>query len=221
MGISTRSGIISDNNKLPNILFNQFDGAGWDDLIQTDVSLYPYSSGGPLINMKGNVIGINTIKRYTDLSYVRGRELFRERELIRERELVRERELIRERAFVIPSNIATNVIKQLKEFGEVKRAMIGVSLQYVTEEMFKAIGCDSKFESGVLVSDLTLKQNELQKGDIIIQIDNKKITNFDDVVRYIRRKKPGNKVEITFYRNCEQKKKTVELLSDQDLLSKQ
>lgn len=151
-------------------------GAGpYDNFLQTDASINPGNSGGPLINLEGKVIGINTA-------------------------IVASGQGI---GFAIPSNMAKEVITQLKEYKVVKRGWLGVSIQDVDENTAKAIGL--KEPKGALIANVFKGQPAdkagIKVGDVIIAVDGKPIEDSRDLTRMIGKFKPGTEVKITLWRN--------------------
>ncbi|GAB6888088.1 DegQ family serine endoprotease [Desulfothermus okinawensis JCM 13304] len=151
-------------------------GAGpYDNFLQTDASINPGNSGGPLLNLKGEVIGINTA-------------------------IVASGQGI---GFAIPSNMAKEVIEQLKKYKKVKRGWLGVTIQDVDENTAKALGLNEP--KGALVASV-LKGQPAQKagikvGDVIIAVNDKPVSDSHDLTRKIGQLPPHSKTKITIWRN--------------------
>ena len=145
LGGTVTSGIISAINRDINM-------GRYDNFIQTDASINQGNSGGPLFNMNGDVLGINTaIFSNSGGSVGIG--------------------------FAIPANFAKNVIDQLIQFGETKRGWLGVRIQVVTKEIAEAVFL--KEPIGALVTDVNPKgpafKSGIKPGDVIIEFNGKKI----------------------------------------------
>lgn len=150
-------------------------GAGpYDNFIQTDASINPGNSGGPLINLDGQVIGINTA-------------------------IVASGQGI---GFAIPSNMARQVIEQLKEYKSVKRGWLGVSIQNVDENSAKALGLEEA--SGALVSSVTVgdpaEKAGIKAGDVIVAVDGVSVADAGDLTRKIGDLLPGVKITLSVWR---------------------
>ncbi|HPQ67707.1 MAG TPA: trypsin-like peptidase domain-containing protein [bacterium] len=131
-------------------------GAGpYDDFIQTDTSINPGNSGGPLINVRGQVVGINTMISASGQGI----------------------------GFAIPSNLARNIIEQLKEKGHVVRSWLGVYVQPVTAKMAETLGLPRPY--GAVVSQVVpngpAERSGLREGDIIIEFNGRTIEVADDL----------------------------------------
>ncbi|MCH9844074.1 MAG: Do family serine endopeptidase [Alphaproteobacteria bacterium] len=150
----------------------------YDDYIQTDASINRGNSGGPLFNIDGKVVGINTAI-YSGSGGSIGI------------------------AFSIPSNLARNVIGQLAQFGETKRGWLGVFIQEVTPEI--AQGLDLKKAEGALVSsvqdDSPAKKAGLEVGDVIIEFDGQKVDNQRTLPRIVANTAPNESVTVKIIRN--------------------
>ncbi len=149
-------------------------GAGpYDNFLQTDASINPGNSGGPLLNMEGEVIGINTA-------------------------IVASGQGI---GFAIPSNMAKNVIEQLKKYGKPKRGWLGVTIQDVDNKTAKALGLPKPY--GALVASVIegepADKAGIKSGDVIIAVNDHTIKNGRDLTRVIGRFLPGKKVKITLW----------------------
>lgn len=149
-------------------------GAGpYDDFIQTDASINPGNSGGPLLNMKGEVIGINT-------AIVAGGEGI---------------------GFAIPSDLAKQIISQLKESGEVTRGWLGVGIQELTDELKQYYNVDK----GVLVTQVfsgdPADKAGIRPNDIIVAVNGKPVENPRELSRAIADIRPGEKAEIKLVRD--------------------
>ena len=161
-------------------------GAGpYDNFLQTDASINPGNSGGPLLNLKGEVIGINTA-------------------------IVASGQGI---GFAIPSNMAKQVIEQLKKYKKVKRGWLGVTIQDVDMNTAKALGL--KEPKGALVASV-LKGEPADKagikvGDVIIAVNDKPVSDSHDLTRKIGLLKPHSKAKITVWRNGKVKEFWVKL----------
>jgi serine protease Do len=155
------------------------DAGPYDDFIQTDASINPGNSGGPLLNLKGEVVGINT----AILANAQGI------------------------GFAIPSNMAENIIEQLKNNGEVVRGWLGVRIQNVDEGLAEYYDLDKP--EGVLITD-TFENNPAQvagikTGDVIISIDGKMIKDSRELTRVVAGLMVGTKVKVVAIRNGKRK----------------
>jgi serine protease Do len=146
----------------------------YDNFLQTDAPINPGNSGGPLVNMKGEVIGINSA------IVAAGQGI----------------------GFAIPSNTAKTIVAQLREKGKVVRGWIGVSIQTVTAGIATALGL--KEARGVLVSDTVpggpAEQGGLQKGDVIIAFDGKKVNEPKDLSWLVAETPVGKEVDVKLIR---------------------
>jgi serine protease Do len=150
-------------------------GAGpYDDFIQTDASINPGNSGGPLFNTYGEVVGINTAIIATGQGI----------------------------GFAIPINMAKELLPQLRETGKVTRGWLGVQIQRITPELAKSFGLES--ERGALVADVIegtpAAKIGIERGDIIIEFDNKPIKEMGDLPRIVANTPVGKKVPIKVLR---------------------
>jgi serine protease Do len=153
-------------------------GAGpYDDFIQTDASINPGNSGGPLFNLEGEVVGINT-------AIVAGGQGI---------------------GFAIPVNMAKKLLPQLKK-GRVVYGYLGVYIQDITPELAKSFGL--KEPQGVLVSDVIpdspAKKGGIDKGDIILEYDGKKVEDKGQLTKMVGNTPVGKKVKIVVLRNNKQ-----------------
>lgn len=151
-------------------------GAGpYDNFIQTDASINPGNSGGPLINTKGEVVGINTA------IIASGQGI----------------------GFAIPVNMAKQVMPQLKEKGKVTRGWIGVGIQEVTPDLAKSF--DLKEKKGALVSqvfkDGPADKAGIEQGDVILEFDKKEIAASKDLPRIAAATPVGKTVTVKISRN--------------------
>jgi serine protease Do len=145
--------------------------------IQTDVAINPGNSGGPLFNMRGEVVGINSLI-YSRTGGFMGL------------------------AFAVPIDIAMNTVKQLQEKGRVTRGRIGVQIQEVTKEAADAFGM--KQAAGALVNsvekDGPAAKAGVESGDIIVKADNREVRTSNDLPRIITAVRPGSKIVLTVWR---------------------
>ena len=150
-------------------------GAGpFDNFIQTDASINPGNSGGPLIDLDGKVVGINTA-------------------------IVASGQGI---GFAIPSDMAKNVISQLREGKTVKRGWLGVTIQDIDENTAKALGMENT--KGSLVTSVLEGQPAakagVKTGDVITAIAGEKVDNSNELLRRVAALKPGEAAEMTLLR---------------------
>ena len=160
----------------------------YDNFIQTDASINRGNSGGPLFNMDGEVIGINTaIISPSGGSIGIG--------------------------FSIPSNLATNIIDQLREFGETRRGWLGVSIQPVTPDI--AASLDMQRPMGALVAGVTrggpAEQANLRTGDVIVEFDGRAINELRELPRVVADTPVGKSVTVVVMRDGERREVPVTL----------
>ena len=170
-GGTVTSGIISSKNR--DI------GGKYDDFIQTDASINVGNSGGPLFNLDGKVIGINTAIISPGASGSVGI------------------------GFAIPSNQASNVISQLIEFGETKRGWLGVRIQEVTKEIADLENL--KKPKGALVASVSenspADKAGIKAGDIILEFDGKSVDTMRTLPKLVAQTKVGKRVILKIWRN--------------------
>ncbi len=169
-GFSVSAGIVSARNRALS--------GTYDDFIQTDAAINRGNSGGPLFNMDGDVIGVNTaILSPNGGSIGIG--------------------------FAMSSAVATRVIDQLKEFGETRRGWLGVRIQDVTPDMAEALGLASA--AGVMVSDVPegpAAEAGMQAGDVILSFDGQDVTDTRELVRIVGNSDVGATVPVVVQRDA-------------------
>jgi serine protease Do len=168
-GFSVSAGIVSARNR-------SLSGS-YDDYIQTDAAINRGNSGGPLFNMDGEVIGVNTaILSPNGGSIGIG--------------------------FSMASNVVTRVVDQLKEFGETRRGWLGVSIQDVTADVAEALGLEKT--AGVLVTDVPegpAKEAGIVQGDVILNFDGVEVEDTRALVRQVGNTAVGKAVRVTIFRD--------------------
>ncbi len=180
LGGTVTSGIISARNRSIGL-------ARYEDFIQTDASINQGNSGGPLFNMDGDVIGINTAILGQSGSIGIG--------------------------FAIPSNSAVKVINQLIEFGETKRGWLGVRIQIVTKEIAEAEKLD-KPRGALIVSVAENSPSDkggILAGDIILEFDGKLINEMKELPLIVAQTEVGKTVNVKIWRNKRELIKKIKL----------
>ena len=171
-GGTVTSGIISSRNRDIGL-------TRYDDFIQTDASINVGNSGGPLFNLDGEVIGINTAIIAPGQSGSIGI------------------------GFAIPSNSASHVISQLIEFGETKRGWLGVRIQEVTKEIAEVEKL--KKPEGALVASVSenspADKAGIKAGDIILEFDEKSVDTMRALPKLVAQTKVGKRVTVKIWRN--------------------
>jgi len=157
----------------------------FDSFLQTDASINPGNSGGPLLNMAGEVIGINTAIRANAQGI----------------------------GFAIPSNMASQIIEELRESKNVSRGWLGVTVQNVDENMAKALGLKSSKGAliGSVMPDEPADKAGLRAGDVVVAVGGKSIGNASELTRAVARLKPNSTPELTVVRDGEEMKVKVKL----------
>lgn len=149
------------------------------DLVQTDAAISPGNSGGALVDSSGRVIGINVA--YLPPDSTGAQDL----------------------GFAIPADVAVDVAKQLIATGRASHSFLGISPLSVTAELEQRFDLDR--DSGILIADVDANtpagRAGLQQGDIIIGIDGQAMEQESDLYRFLRGKKPGDTVTVTYVRD--------------------
>ncbi|WP_412174884.1 Do family serine endopeptidase [Actibacterium sp. XHP0104] len=168
-GFSVSAGIISARNRALT--------GTYDDFIQTDAAINRGNSGGPLFNMDGQVIGVNTaILSPNGGSIGIG--------------------------FSMASNVVTNVVDQLKEYGETRRGWLGVRIQDVTADVAEAMGLEKA--GGALVTDVPegpAREAGIQSGDVILSFDGVDVADTRELVRMVGNSTVGSSARVVVYRD--------------------
>ena len=170
LGGTVTAGIISARNRSIGL-------SRYEDFIQTDASINQGNSGGPLFNMEGDVVGINTAILGQSGSIGIG--------------------------FAIPSNSAKKVINQLIEFGETKRGWLGVRIQRVTKEIaeFEKLGIPRGALVASVADNSPSDKAGVKAGDIILEFDGKPINQMAELPRIVAETNVGKKVKLKIWRN--------------------
>ena len=180
LGGTVTSGIISARNRSIGL-------SRYEDYIQTDASINQGNSGGPLFNMDGDVIGINTAILGQSGSIGIG--------------------------FSIPSNNAKRVINQLIEFGETKRGWLGVRIQFVTKEIADIEKLDKP--RGALIASVAegspSEKAGILAGDIILEFDGTAINEMPELPLIVAQTEVGKTVEVKIWRNTKELTKKITL----------
>jgi len=161
---------------------------GLEDFIQTDASINPGNSGGALVNMRGELVGINS----AIISRTGGNVGI---------------------GFAVPSAIARSIMRQILDFGEVRRGLLGVTIQTIDEESAKALGTD--VERGALITGIepgsAAEQAGLRVDDIIVAVDKRRIGNNRELANAIGLRGSGESVDIEYVRDGRHRNVTAEL----------
>ncbi len=181
LGGSVSAGIVSARNR-------DIQSGPYDNYIQTDAAINRGNSGGPLFNLEGEVIGVNTaIISPSGGSIGIG--------------------------FAVPSKVVTSVIDQLREFKEVRRGWLGVRIQQVTDDIAESLGL--KQARGALIAGVDdkgpAKPAGIEAGDIVIRFDGRDIKEMRDLPRIVADTPVGKEVEVVIVRKGKEEKKTVKL----------
>jgi len=171
LGGTVTSGIISARNRDVGL-------TRYDDFIQTDASINQGNSGGPLFNLEGKVIGINTaILSPSGTNSGIG--------------------------FAIPANAASNIIDQLIKYGETKRGWLGVRIQQVTKEIAEVQQLEEP--KGALIAGVSegspAEKAGIKPGDVILEFDGKKIKTMRNLPKIVANTKVGKSVNVKIWRN--------------------
>ena len=173
-------------------------GEGVASMIQTDAAINQGNSGGALVNTRGELIGINAMiysQTGSNIGY----------------------------GFAIPTAIMNKVVEDIKKYGAVQRAMIGIKgtdvSNYVDAEKEKGNEVDLGTMEGIyiaeVVEDGAAAAAGLQKGDVITMIDNQKVKKFGELQGIMAQKRPGDKVTVKYLRNKKEKTATLTLKNEQ------
>ena len=156
---------------------NDYDSKN-QSFIQTDAAVNSGNSGGALVNINGDLIGINTAIQSTNAGFIGY-------------------------SFAVPSNIARKIYEDILEFGDVQRGLLGVTGQSLNSQNAGELGINQT--EGFYINDTDPNMGAhiagIRKGDIIQQIDNVKINKFSDLSGYLNSKRPGDKLNVRIYRN--------------------
>jgi serine protease Do len=178
-GFSVSAGIISARNRTLQ--------GSYDDFIQTDAAINRGNSGGPLFNMEGEVIGVNTaILSPTGGSIGIG--------------------------FAMSSAVASRVVDQLREFGETRRGWLGVRIQNVDPDIAESLGLETSV--GALVTDVPegpAAEAGMRAGDVIVEFDGREIPDTRVLVRVVADTAVGRTVDVVVYREGERQTLAVEV----------
>ena len=158
---------------------------GYEDFIQTDASINPGNSGGALVNLRGELIGINTaILAPTGGNVGIG--------------------------FAIPSNMAMTIKESLVKHGEVRRGLLGVTTQDLTPELVKAFNLKNKQGAAIsrIESNSPAAKAGLEPGDIIVAANGRPIKNSHDIRNIVGLMQIGDNVDLEYFRNNEKKQVT-------------
>ena len=181
LGGSVTAGIVSARQR-------DINSGPYDDFIQTDAAINRGNSGGPMFNLDGEVIGVNTaIFSPSGGSVGIG--------------------------FSIPSTLAQNVIFQLREFGEVRRGWLGVRIQTVTEELAEGLRLEDA--RGALVASVTeggpAERAGIAQGDVILEFDGRDVTDMRKLPRMVAETAIGKDVDVIVWRKGEKQTFVVRL----------
>ncbi len=190
---SVTFGIISGKDRVVPVDLNNDGRSDWDMIVtQTDAAINPGNSGGALVNMAGQLIGINSMKLSSNQ--------------------------IEGMGFSIPSNEMLNVVQQLETDGKVTYPMLGisaVSLEEINGFYYNQYNIDPKLNAGVLIAEIVkggaAEAAGLQSGDVITHFNKQEVKTFKEFRRLLFAQKDGDTITITINRNSEVKEISVTL----------
>ncbi len=179
------AGIVSAKGRMLNLLNDRFRV---ESFIQTDAAVNPGNSGGALVNVEGKLVGINTA-----IASITG--------------------TFAGYSFAVPVSIVKKVVEDLRTYGKVQRALLGITITNVTPQLQKEQ--DLSVSQGVYVQDVyagsAAEEAGLQTGDVIIEVEGRAVRSVSELQELIARHRPGDKVKIKYYRKDQLKEVTVRL----------
>ena len=168
------AGIVSAKARQLDVIPNEFR---IESFIQTDAAVNPGNSGGALVNTRGELVGINTVIKSSTGSYIGY-------------------------SFAVPESIVRKVVNDLREYGVVQRALLGVSFRYIDQDFIDQMGKETgvKEVGGAYVASVveggSASEAGLRKGDIILEIDGVKITSGTTLTEQIVKHRPNDKINL-------------------------
>ncbi len=179
------AGIVSAKGRNIGILRERY---GIESFIQTDAAVNPGNSGGALVNLKGELIGINTAIATPTGTYAGY-------------------------SFAVPVSIVHKVVSDLKEYGVVQRALLGIQIVNVNDPRLEEKNMKELHGAYIMEVNENSAAEEagLKKGDVITEIDGHKVENVAELQDMVARHRPGDKIKVTFRRDGETKTVTAKL----------
>jgi serine protease Do len=176
------AGIVSAKARNIDILRSQENQLAIEAFIQTDAAVNPGNSGGALVNLNGELIGINTAIATRNGSY-------------------------QGYSFAVPISLAQKVVEDLLKYGEVQRALLGIQIQDVDGKMAEEKGL--KVTEGVYVAKVNeggaAEAAGINEGDVIVKLGDKSIASTSELQELVARNRPGDKISVTVIRNGKEK----------------
>ncbi len=186
---SVTSGIVSAKARNISSSTHQGGSRGIESYIQTDAAVNSGNSGGALVNLRGELVGINTAIYSSNGSYVGC-------------------------SFAIPTSIVNKVMKDIMQYGTVQRAYLGIAIMEVTPELVADKQLKDVY-SGVYIAEVqdrsSAREAGLREGDVIVAINGSYITNMASLQEQLAKYSPGNTVEVEFVRDGKRLTKSVTL----------
>ncbi len=182
------AGIVSAKARSINILSGQYR---LESFIQTDAAVNPGNSGGALVNLKGELVGINTAIASPTGAFAGY-------------------------SFAIPTSLVRKVVDDLKEYGTVQRALLGIQIQDVSAELANQKGLD--LLQGVYVQEVNFNsaaaEAGLENGDVIVAINEKKVRTVAELQEEVALNRPGDRIKVTYIRDNKTKESFATLKND-------
>lgn len=173
------AGIVSAKARQLDVIPNEFR---IESFIQTDAAVNPGNSGGALVNAKGELVGINTVIKSSTGSYIGY-------------------------SFAVPESIVRKVVNDLREYGIVQRALLGISYRYIDQDFIDQLGKETGITEvgGVYVASVaeggSASEAGLRKGDVIVEIDGVKIAAPTTLTEQIGKHRPNDKISLVVKRD--------------------
>lgn len=168
------AGIVSAKGRNINILSG---AASIESFIQTDAAVNPGNSGGALVNTAGELIGVNTA-------------------------IITESGSYEGYSFAVPSNLVKKVVRDIREFGQVQRAYLGVGIQDLDSETARELGLPNA--EGVLINRIAYEgaaaDAGLQPGDVVVGVNDTRVRRGSELQEYVGRFRPGDSVQVDYWR---------------------
>lgn len=186
------AGIVSAKARNIGILQEKTNGLSVEAFIQTDAAVNPGNSGGALVNLQGELIGVNTAIATSSGSY-------------------------QGYSFAIPVSLVKKVMDDLLEFGKVQRGLLGINIGDV--DAARAEQYDLTVTQGVFVSNVisgsAAEESGILPGDVIVAIDNHVVNSVSELQEWVARNRPGEEILVTFLRKGEKKDAKARLKNSQ------